>query len=268
MSNGSSNPEAIDKTVFGRLVALLASFLGFSQGGVRKYMANTSWLVMDKVIRIMVGLVVGVWVARYLGPDDFGKLNFVSAFVGLFLPFAKLGIDGILVRDIVRYPSNSKTLLGSALVLKTGASFLMGVFAIAGIMLLRPDDRLMLAMTVPIALAGMLRGVDVFDLWFRAKVKVKKSVLASSIAFLSANTVKIILICVGANVVFFATTFLLESFLTVTGLLVAYRLSGQNIRCLSFDFGLAKKILGESWPLIFSGVFAVIYLQIDQIMLG
>ena len=69
--------------------------------GFMRYFKNTSWLFAEKILRMVVGLFVGVWVARYLGPDKFGLFSYAQSFVGLFTAIATLGLDGIVVRELV-----------------------------------------------------------------------------------------------------------------------------------------------------------------------
>ncbi|HTF62329.1 MAG TPA: hypothetical protein VK638_06405, partial [Edaphobacter sp.] len=52
--------------------------------GLRKIIGNMGWLFVDRFVRMGMGLFVGVWVARYLGPAQFGSLNFALAFIALF----------------------------------------------------------------------------------------------------------------------------------------------------------------------------------------
>ena len=70
-----------------------------------KILDNIGWLFFDKVLRMGVGLLVGVWVARYLGPEKYGLFNFAAAFVGMFIAVSGLGLQSIVVRDIVRDPA-------------------------------------------------------------------------------------------------------------------------------------------------------------------
>lgn len=70
--------------------------------GFKRYFANTSWMMGEKVIRMVVALFVGVYVARYLGPERFGLLSYAMSFVGLFTALATLGLDGIMVRELVK----------------------------------------------------------------------------------------------------------------------------------------------------------------------
>ncbi len=65
---------------------------------------NILWLSLDKVFKLVVGLIVGMWVARYLGPSQWGELNYVLAFVTITATVAKLGMDGFLVKEILEHP--------------------------------------------------------------------------------------------------------------------------------------------------------------------
>ena len=64
--------------------------------GFVKYFKNTSWLFAEKILRMVVGLFVGVWVARYLGPERYGLFSYAQSFVGLFTAIATLGLNGIV----------------------------------------------------------------------------------------------------------------------------------------------------------------------------
>ncbi|MGC8715255.1 MAG: oligosaccharide flippase family protein, partial [Leptodesmis sp.] len=89
-----------------------------NHSGFRKYTFNTAWLFADQFIRMLAGFFVGVWVARYLGPENYGILSYSLAFVALFQGIAKLGLDGIVVRELVKFPEKRDELLGTSFWLK------------------------------------------------------------------------------------------------------------------------------------------------------
>ncbi|HIK36226.1 MAG TPA: oligosaccharide flippase family protein [Thermosynechococcus sp. M98_K2018_005] len=86
--------------------------------GIRRYIVNTSWLFAEQILRIIAGLLVGIYVARYFGPIKFGLFSYALAFVGLFASLAKLGIDGIIVKELVNAPAKRDAYLGTAFWLK------------------------------------------------------------------------------------------------------------------------------------------------------
>src|SRR5690349_1098986 len=113
--------------------------------GVQRALRSTVWLVLDRVVRMSVSLVVGAWVARYLGPDNFGVLSYVLAFVGLLVSFAGLGMDNVVIRDLVLYKTIDEApierLLGSAFLLRAGASVITAAASVAAIYYFNPADR-------------------------------------------------------------------------------------------------------------------------------
>ncbi|MCK5665476.1 MAG: oligosaccharide flippase family protein, partial [Thiotrichaceae bacterium] len=100
--------------------------------GFMRYFKNTSWLMGEKILRMGVGLFVGIWVARYLGPEQFGLLSYAQSFVFLFTAIATLGLDGIVVRELVKHSEKRDSLLGTAFGLKLiGAIMILPMLAIA-----------------------------------------------------------------------------------------------------------------------------------------
>ena len=96
-----------------------------AHAGFRKYAANTSWLVAEKVFRMIVGLLVTIWVARYLGPSEFGLLSYAQSFALLFTALASLGLDSIVVRELVKSEYPTEDLLGTAFALKAVSGILV-----------------------------------------------------------------------------------------------------------------------------------------------
>lgn len=89
-----------------------------AHSGIRRYFFNTAWTAAEQILRIVAGLLVGIWVTRYLGPEKFGNFSYALAFVAIFGGIAKLGLDGIVVRDLILEPSKRDIYLGTAFWLK------------------------------------------------------------------------------------------------------------------------------------------------------
>jgi O-antigen/teichoic acid export membrane protein len=235
---------------------------------LQNVMSNLGWLLADKILRMGVGLFVGVWLARYLGPEQFGLWNYTIAFVSLFSAIAALGLDGIVVRDLVRDPSSKDEILGTAFVLKLMGGALTLFLVIASISLIRPQDDLA-RWLVLIAAAGMIfNAFDTLDFWFQSQVQSKYAVYAKNSAFLIVSVVKVFLILAKAPLVAFACAGLAEIVIGSTGMLVTYRISGHHVRCWQSNVPRAICMLKDSWPLILSGVAIMIYMRIDQVMIG
>ncbi|MEH2434725.1 MAG: flippase [Nostoc sp.] len=235
---------------------------------LRAIIANTGWLFADQIFRMVVGIVVSVWIARYLGAQQYGLFNYVAAFVALFSPFANLGLDSVAVRHIVRDSWSKEQILGTAFWLKffggVGSVFL----ATASIYWLRQDEKLTVWLVVILATAGIFQAFDTINFWFQSQVQSKYTVLARNIAFILITLLKVTLIVMQAPLIAFAWVNLAEIALAALSLIIVYRIKGYSLWFWSWSFPIAKLLFKESWPLMFSGLAVVIYMKIDQIMLG
>jgi PST family polysaccharide transporter len=235
---------------------------------LRGIIANTGWLFADRILRMGVGLFVGVWVARYLGVEQFGIFNYASTFVGLFITISTLGLDGIVIRSIVREPEKRSQILGTAFCLKFFGGVVALVLAVSCIMLVRRDDQLTISLVAILSSVGIFQAFDTIDLWFQSQVQSKYSVIAKNTAFAIIALVKVFLISTHAPLIAFAWSSLGEIGLGAIGLMITYKISGYSPWFWSWSLPLAKTLLKESWPLILSGLTIMIYMKIDQIMLG
>lgn len=229
---------------------------------------NIAWLFSDKLLRMGVGLFVGVWVARYLGPEDFGLLSFASAFVAVFGTLSTLGLQGIVVRDLVNDPKGSSETLGSSLLLQTTGGVTGFVLLIVLMSLLRPHDHTTLGIAAIIGLTLFFKASESIKYWFEAQVQSKYTVWAENLVFVGVVAIKIGLIVVCAPLLAFAWTSFLEGLFTAVFLFVVYEWVGGRIRGWRFSISRAKALLAHSWPLILSGFAVMVYMRIDQIMLG
>ena len=133
-----------------------------SSQGFKRYFANTSWLMGHRVLSMVVALFVGVYVARYLGPERFGLLSYAGSFVGLFTALATLGLDSIMVRKLVKSPKRRDELLGTAFWLKAGGAILMWV-SIAAVIPFTHNNTQTNILIIIIAFAVIFQAFNVID---------------------------------------------------------------------------------------------------------
>ncbi len=235
---------------------------------LQKALDNTGWLFVDQVVRMGVGLIVGVWVARYLGPEKYGLLSYAVAFVALFSAVASLGLNDISVRNIVRDITRKEEILGTTFYLKLIAGIVAFGMTTLGIIIVRPVDTLAHWVVGIIAAGTIFQAFETIDFWFRSQVQAKYVVYARNAAFTVISVFKIILILMRAPIIAFAWAGLAEIALGSIGLAFAYQASGNHIRNWKRSLATAGDLLRDSWPLIFSGIVTTIYLRVDQVMLG
>ena len=234
--------------------------------GFRRYFANTSWLFAEKILRLIVGLLVGVWVARYLGPERYGLFSYAQSFVGLFAVIATLGLNNILVRELVKDESRRDILLGTAFCLKLlGAAAV--ILLLAATVHFTSNDGYTNALVFIVASATVFQSFNVIDLYFQSRVLSRYVVFANTISLALLSLLKIACILLRAPLTAFAFLVLLDTIVLAAGFIFFYRLNKLSVRAWSFDQNTAKSLLKDSWPLILSGMVVAVYMKIDQVMI-
>ncbi len=236
--------------------------------GLYAIIVNASWLFADRIIRMGISLIVGVWVARYLGVQQYGVFNYATAFVALFSPLTTLGLDNVVIREIVRDFSISKQILGTTFLLKLLGGFASLLLTVCAIYLLHQDNKLNIWLIVILAATGIFHAFDTIDIWFQSQVQSKYTVIAKNIVFIIISLAKITLIQMHESLIAFAWITLAEIGLNAISLVIAYKIQGYALIFWRWSFPLAKALLKQSWFMILSDLSIIVYMKIDQIMLG
>ena len=234
--------------------------------GFLRYFANTSWMFVEQILRIIAGLLVGIYVARYLGPEQFGVYNYAAAFVALFGSIARLGLDGIVVRDLVNHPQERNVYLGTAFWLKLiGAFVALGLLAIA---VQFTSNNATTNLYIFIIASGLIfQSFDVMDFHFQSKV-LSKYVSISRLTQLALSSIlKLYLIFIQADLFWFVMVSLVDQISLALSLAYSYWRQKIGSFLGRFDLGVAKTLLRNSWPVILSGIAISLYMRIDQIMI-
>lgn len=220
----------------------------------------------EQMLRMVAGLLVGIWVARYLGPAQFGVFNYALAFAALFSVITKLGLDNIVVRDLVRIPNQRDQYLGTAFWLKLGAAFAM-LAAIAFTTQFTSNDATTNLYIFIIASGTIFQAFEVIDFYFQSKVLSKFVSICKLTQLLISSLIKLYLIFLQADLFWFVLISLVDQLTLAVSLFFAYRYQRVGGFYRHFDRMIAKQLLHDSWPLIFSGLVIAIYMRIDQIMI-
>lgn len=235
---------------------------------MNKIIENIGWLLIGQIFRLSVGLVVLIWLARYLGPSQFGLYNYAVAFAAVFGALSSLGLDTILVRELVKHPEKTDVLLGSAIWLKLAGSLSCFFISMVIISFIRPHDALTLCLVGIVSAGFFFQSINVIDLYFQSKVQSKYTVIATNGAFLIISLIKLCLIWGRASLIAFAIAGLAETILCGAFLIIAFRSNNLLIRNWRFSCKTARTLLADSWPLVLSSVAIMIYMRIDQVMIG
>ena len=236
--------------------------------GLKKIISNIGWLSAERLLRMVLSFFIGIYVIRYLGPENFGKLSYSTSFVFLFLAITKLGLDQIVVRNLVDQKDSTSEILGTAFVLKLVGCIIAFMIISIGI-LPASDDVLIRQMTIIIAFSMIFTCFDILDLWFQSQVLSKSIAIVRSIQFVISSLAKLTFIWLKLPLIAFAYIFIADTLIRAMGMSWVYIKDNKHHRVWwKIDKFIAIDLLKNSWPLILSGVMVTIYMSIDQVMLG
>ena len=218
--------------------------LNIRSQGFKRYFANTSWMLLEKFVSITVALFVGVYVARYLGPERFGILSYAMSFVSLFSAISTLGLDNIVVRNLVQKPEDREKLLGTAFILKIIGSLTLFGFVVVALQLTSNDDLTKL-LTLIIAGGMLFQSFYVIDFYFQSQVEAKFITIARYCSLFVTSTTKIILVITNASLFWFACTVVLGIIITGLSLVVIYTRRRLKILKWRFEWQMALDLLRD-----------------------
>lgn len=245
----------------------MISKLKKNQGFV-KYFKNTSWLFIEKIFRIASGLLITIWLAKYLGPEEFGTLNYVLSFVALFGILASLGLDKLVTKELLLNPQDGDFAMGTSFLLRIVGTIILVPLATFSITLVRPDSELIFTMVIIISSALFFNAFEVIKYWFESHLQAKYSATVEFIVVLSILCIKVLLILSKAPLIAFAWVVLAESILLAIGLIIVYLNQLNKISNWRASVKKVKYLLKESYPLILTGAIYILFTRIDQLMLG
>ncbi|QHG91866.1 flippase [Sulfurimonas sp. CVO] len=239
-----------------------------NNSGFKKYLSNTSWLFAEKIFRIAIGLFITVWLARYLGPEQFGIFNYALSFVAIFGVLSSLGLDKLVTKELLSHPQDSHEIMGTSFTLRFIGAILLLPLAAFSISIVRPENDLVFIMVIIISSAFFFTSFEVIKYWFESHVQAKYSAIIDAIVIFTSSTIKGVLIILEAPLIAFAWVVLIESILLATGLIIIYIQKSNKISDWKVSFVKVKYLLKEAYPLILSGAVFVLFTRIDQVMLG
>lgn len=234
--------------------------------GLFKYASNTIWLFAEQILRIMSGLLVGVWVARHLGPDQFGALTYAIVYVNMFHGLVNLGFDALVVKYLVEKRDTQATILGTSFWCKLLGAVIL-IFCVNGIAMLGASDKENLLLVFFVSISVLFLPFEVIEYNFHAFVQSKFVSISKTLQLLLSITLKAICIYQNAPLWVFALIVTVDQITLASGLFIAYKVSGNPMFFQRFDKSLASTLLREGFPLTLSSTASMIYTRFDQLLI-
>ncbi len=234
---------------------------------ISRIISNVFWSLAGKLTGLVSALLVGIFVARYLGPTQYGVMNYAVSFVTLFLVIATFGFENIEIREEAKANDQKDTILGTVFVLRLLLS-LFTIILISVVAYINEADTYTFGIIMVYAITVMLTPFEVIRNYFTSLVQNEYIVKVGIFRTVLSGVIKVVLLLVHASLVWFVISLVFDAFVLAQGYCYVYKKKIGSMRSWRFDKAWACYLLRQSFPLLLSGVAATIFLQIDQIMIG
>lgn len=230
-----------------------------------KELKNASWLIVGRIIQMILSFFISIFTARYLGPSNYGTINYATAYVAFFTSLCTLGINSVIIKDFVDHPDEQGETIGTTLILRIISSILSVVMIIAIVSIVDHGETETIIVTALCSVALIFQVADTINYWFQAQYQSKVTALATLFAYLAISLYKIILLILKKNVLWFAFASSVDYIFLAIFLFSAYK--KYNGPRLGFSWKKGKYLLSKSYHYILSGMMVAIYGQTDKLML-
>lgn len=230
-----------------------------------KVATNATWIIACRVVQALLQFIVGMLTARYLGPSNYGLINYAASLVAFVVPVMHLGINNVLVQELIDYPEEEGKILGTSLILCLISSFacIIGVTAFAAVA--NPNETITIVVCFLYSISLVFQALELLRYWYQAKLIAKYHSIISLVAYVAVSAYRIILLALQKDVYWFAVSNSIDYLVISFGILIIYYKRGGAH--LQFSKEVGKRIFNKSKHYIVSGLMVTVFAQTDKIML-
>ena len=226
---------------------------------------NAGWLIGGRVVQMLLSLVVGILTARYLGPGDYGLVNYGLAYVNFFMALCTLGINSVIIKEFLDNPEEQGKAIGTTIVLRIISSLLSSVMIFGIVSIVDRNEPITIAVVVLCSTSLIFNSFDVVNYWFQSQYKSKIRAIISLVACIVMMAYRVVLLILNKSVVWFAFATSVEYIVISVLLLIEYK-KHRGPR-LSFSMVAGRRLLKNSYHFILASMMVAIYAQTDKFML-
>lgn len=226
---------------------------------------NFSWLVSGRIVQMVISLIVGLLTARYLGPNNYGLINYSATYITFFAALSTLGISSVIVKNFTDKPDEVGITIGTTLLLRIISSLLSGLIIIGIVSVVDKGEQLTFVVTAIVCISLLFQPFDTFNYWFQYKYKARVIAMVSLVAYVSVALYRVVLLFQGRDVKWFAFATALDYLVIALLLTLAY--IQHNGPRLKISLAKSRELLGSSYHFILSSLMVAIYGYTDKFML-
>jgi len=226
---------------------------------------NASWMIAEQAVQMIISFVIGMLTVRYLGPSNYGVINYCNAYTAFFTAIAGLGIEAIVVKELIARPEEQGEIIGSSIFMR----LLAGLFSMVSIFIILffvdKGDPVILKVALLQSSVLVFKAFEIIDFWFQSKLQSKYASILKSISYVLVAAYKVFILVTHKSVEWFAFSVSLDFLIIAVLLTIAYFRHGGAAFKLSKK--ISKILISQGYHYIISTLIITIYAQMDKVMI-
>lgn len=233
----------------------------------KKVFANLFWAMTGKIVNMAGALLVGILVARYLGPSQYGLMNYVISYVTLFTIISNFGLDNIEIRELSRTPERKEYILGTCFRIRMFFATFALILVILSLILFNANT-FTSCMILLYSVTLYTGSFNIIRNYFTSIVKNEYVVKSEITRTVIGACIKVVLLWIKAPLDYFIVATAFDTILVASGYCFSYKKTVGKVSEWKYDKTIVPYYIRESFPLVLSGAAVIVYQRIDQVMIG
>lgn len=231
----------------------------------KRILKNASWIVMGRLFQMVLSLLTGIITARYLGPSNYGLINYSASYIAFFSAICTLGLDSIIVNEVIEHSENEEEIVSTIVFLRVLAGAVSIVLVQGVVIFTNPNQEILYNVNLIQSLQLLFAAFNTFSYWLQSRLESKITSLVQSFAYFVVFIYKVVILIARKSVIWFAMSNTLDLIIIAVILFAIYLKKGKRFK---LDLKLVKPLIDKGKPFLFSAVMLVVYQQTDKLMLG
>lgn len=231
-----------------------------------RFLGNTSWIIFGRIAQMFISFIISMITARYLGPSNYGVINYVNSYISFFTAVCNLGLNSVIVKELIDRPDSQGETMGTVIGLRIISSILSIASIMSCIGIIFDNNAVYMTVAVLQSLILFFNAFEMIEYWYQSKLMSKRSAIIGIIAYLCMSIYRVFILVMQKSVEWFAFATTLDNAVVAILLLICYKKDGGPK--FKFSSKLAKEILKKSIHFMWSSLMVAAYSEMNKILLG
>ncbi|HDJ0911407.1 TPA: O27 family O-antigen flippase, partial [Escherichia coli] len=225
-----------------------------------KVFSNSIWMILEKIISVFGLLFVTSYVAKYIGPSNFGILTYVASIFIIAQALSTFGSEHVLFKRIAKNRKSGINLMMSTSYLRhlVFISLSIGILCYLWV----SSDQLTFTFGVATAVAYYFSAIDVFSVYNNAVLNSKLNTYCNITGLLISLIVRYIIAHYELDIRYLCIPIILVTCIPFAMKVYLYHSKKFNFQPRIDKKRYGKYLIKTGTPLAFSTVSAIIYTRV------